>query len=98
MMSGRLTEQEAAERIRQFEQEYELFTILVDGVSAWRLLRFWVSMQLIIRPEGGKTASGGRTRLLRGLRELPRYFFPKRARFLMDTSSSLRIEKENGTV
>ena len=95
MMSGRLTEQEAAQRIRQFEQENELFRIKVDGVSAWRLLRFWVSMQLIIRPEGEKAASDGKKRLLRGLREMPRYFFPKRARFLMDTSSSMRIEKES---
>ena len=93
-MSGRLTEQEAAERIRQFEQEHELFKLKIDGVSAWRLLRFWVSMQLIIHPEDAKPQSDNKKRLLRGLQELPAYFFPKRARFLMDTSSSLRIEKE----
>lgn len=93
-MSGKLTEQEAAERIRQFEQEHELFKLKIDGVSAWRLLRFWVSMQLIIHPEDAKPQSDNKKRLLRGLQELPAYFFPKRARFLMDTSSSLRIEKE----
>ena len=93
-MSNSLTEQEAAERIRQFEQEHELFKLKIDGVSAWRLLRFWVSMQLIIHPEDAKPQSDNKKRLLRGLQELPGYFFPKRARFLMDTSSSLRIEKE----
>lgn len=95
-MSGVLTEQEAAERIRQLEQRHALFQLMVDGVSAWRLLRFWVSMQLLIRPAGSRPALHRKKRVWRGLKELPVFLFPKRAQFLMHTSSSLRIEKENG--
>ena len=95
-MSELLSEQEVSQIIRRFEQENDLFSLKIDGWSAWRLLRFWVSMQLIIHPQAPRPASDKRKRLLRGLQEMPVYFFPKRAQYLLDTSSSLRIEKENG--
>jgi hypothetical protein len=92
-MSGVLSEQEAAQRIRRFEQENELFKWQVEGVSAWRLLRFWVSSRLILLPCATQTVFSRTQRLLLAIRELPVFLFPRKASFLIDTASSARMEK-----
>lgn len=92
-------EEEASARLREVEVKYDLFRYTVDGHSAWRLLRFFVGGSLHALPFHKQAPSKWRRfgkLLVPGILGLTKFFFPKRARYVVKISSSSLREKENG--
>lgn len=82
------SEPEVAAMLAEVESRYDLFSIAVDGISLWRLLRFEVALQL--QNLGLSRISMGRTALLKSLpRAAAQYLFTQRGfRYLGKTSNS----------
>lgn len=94
------TEAEATNRLRELEAAHDLFRYMVDGYSAWRLLRFAATSELQRLPVTAPVANDKWRRLVEwvsvGVQDLPTMLLPRQARFVVKTFSSALSEKESG--
>lgn len=92
------TEADAAIRLRELEEKYDLFKYKVDGYSAWQLLRFNVALSLQALPFQKQDASSNWLRLCKSLfqaiLDIPAFLFPRRARYVVKTCTSALSEKD----
>ncbi len=84
---------QAVSKMNEYEKKHGVFAHLVDGWSAWWLLRLGIYFHLCDLPLkkdiAGKRSDHFRT-LVRLMRALPAFIFPRKARyFIVDSSTSL---------
>src|SRR5687768_3541587 len=89
---------EAARRIHEVEERYDLLRYEVDGWCAWPIVRFAVLRRILDAPQS--TAKSDMPRIGRTLRllgaDLPRIRRLRPARYVFFSYASNRSDEENG--